>query len=440
MLRDLFAAGRSSTPSPTWPAWRPCGTAFDHPLLYADVNVQGSASTCSTPPAWPGTSPPCVLASPPAACTAGTRPSRSRRPAAADHPLAPYPASKRAMELFAHSYAHLYGLPITTVRFFNVYGPHGRPDMMPWQWTLEHPGRQAAHPLRRPATSAATGRTSTTSSPGSSLALDKRLANEVLNLGCGSPVANLAFVNILERLLGKEVGHHRRRRADAGQRAADHLRRREQGEGAARLRAEGAGGRGAAAVHRVDAGGADHMRRLWSFIAITAAITSGVVAAASVALHIRSAYVADEVWFSSDSGCRIIVVDWSRGSLAAVFLLSPCNVRFSEEMPRFRTIKHRRPFELTAVMDQARLGELGWRVSYAIGNNGLARSGRSFYVQLPLPVVAAAAALPLTWFVLVRVGRSKRRPGRCVRCGYDLRATPGRCPECGAAAVAERPI
>ena len=45
--------------------------------------------------------------------------------------------SKRAMELMAHCYHHLWKMPTTIVRFFNVYGPHGRPDMMPWQWTLD---------------------------------------------------------------------------------------------------------------------------------------------------------------------------------------------------------------------------------------------------------------------------------------------------------------
>jgi UDP-glucuronate 4-epimerase len=47
----------------------------------------------------------------------------------ADHPLAIYAASKRATELMAHSYSHLYGLPTTGLRFFTVYGPWGRPDM-----------------------------------------------------------------------------------------------------------------------------------------------------------------------------------------------------------------------------------------------------------------------------------------------------------------------
>ena len=48
---------------------------------------------------------------------------------AADHPVSLYAATKRANELMAHSYSHLYGLPTTGLRFFTVYGPWGRPDM-----------------------------------------------------------------------------------------------------------------------------------------------------------------------------------------------------------------------------------------------------------------------------------------------------------------------
>jgi UDP-glucuronate 4-epimerase len=46
-----------------------------------------------------------------------------------DHPLSLYAATKKANELMAHTYAHLYGLPTTGLRFFTVYGPWGRPDM-----------------------------------------------------------------------------------------------------------------------------------------------------------------------------------------------------------------------------------------------------------------------------------------------------------------------
>ena len=46
-----------------------------------------------------------------------------------DHPVSMYAATKKANELMAHTYAHLYGLPCTGIRFFTVYGPWGRPDM-----------------------------------------------------------------------------------------------------------------------------------------------------------------------------------------------------------------------------------------------------------------------------------------------------------------------
>ena len=46
-----------------------------------------------------------------------------------DHPVSLYAATKKANELLAHSYSHLYNLPATGLRFFTVYGPWGRPDM-----------------------------------------------------------------------------------------------------------------------------------------------------------------------------------------------------------------------------------------------------------------------------------------------------------------------
>lgn len=52
-----------------------------------------------------------------------------------DHPVSLYAATKKANELIAHSYAHLYGLPCTGLRFFTVYGPWGRPDMAAFLFT-----------------------------------------------------------------------------------------------------------------------------------------------------------------------------------------------------------------------------------------------------------------------------------------------------------------
>ncbi len=52
-----------------------------------------------------------------------------------DHPLSLYAATKKSNELMSETYAHLYRLPQTGLRFFTVYGPWGRPDMMPWRFT-----------------------------------------------------------------------------------------------------------------------------------------------------------------------------------------------------------------------------------------------------------------------------------------------------------------
>ena len=52
-----------------------------------------------------------------------------------DHPVSLYAASKKANELMAHTYSHLYGLPTTGLRFFTVYGPWGRPDMALFKFT-----------------------------------------------------------------------------------------------------------------------------------------------------------------------------------------------------------------------------------------------------------------------------------------------------------------
>lgn len=54
---------------------------------------------------------------------------------AVDHPVSLYAATKKANEVMAHSYSHLYSIPTTGLRFFTVYGPWGRPDMAPFLFT-----------------------------------------------------------------------------------------------------------------------------------------------------------------------------------------------------------------------------------------------------------------------------------------------------------------
>jgi UDP-glucuronate 4-epimerase len=105
------------------------------------------------------------------------------------------------MELFAYTYHHLWGLPTTILRFFNVYGPHGRPDMMPWRWTEQIlQGEtltlyQGGH-LQRDWTYI------DDIVAGFLAALDAGLSYEIVNLGCSRPVENLRIVQILEEILG----------------------------------------------------------------------------------------------------------------------------------------------------------------------------------------------------------------------------------------------
>lgn len=175
--------------------------SVQHPLIYGAANVQGSMNLLDA--ARHIGKPRMVLASTGSVYGADT-PVPFVETAPADRPLAPYPASKRAMELFAHSYHHLWGLPTTVLRFFNVYGPHGRPDMMPWQWT-----QAILHD--KPLTLYNGGHLKRDWTyiddilSGFIAALDTGLEWEILNLGRGNPVENVEFVRVLERLLDRQA-------------------------------------------------------------------------------------------------------------------------------------------------------------------------------------------------------------------------------------------
>ncbi len=139
-----------------------------------------------------------------------------------DHPLSLYAATKKANELMAHTYSHLYGLPTTGLRFFTVYGPWGRPDMALFLFTRQilagepidvfnhgrHtrdftyiddivegvirtldqiPGPDPAFDPRRP-------------NPGSSSA-----PYRVYNIGNHAPVELARYIEILEECLGRKA-------------------------------------------------------------------------------------------------------------------------------------------------------------------------------------------------------------------------------------------
>lgn len=121
---------------------------------------------------------------------------------APDFPLAPYPASKRAAELFGYSYHQLFGLNVTVLRFFNVYGPFGRPDMMPLKAIEAILNNQVitvydGGSLQRDWTYV------DDIVAGIAAALERPTGYRVINLGCGAPIALTEFIRIYERLIGK---------------------------------------------------------------------------------------------------------------------------------------------------------------------------------------------------------------------------------------------
>ncbi|AUH01507.1 NAD-dependent epimerase [Prodigiosinella confusarubida] len=142
-----------------------------------------------------------------------------------DHPVSLYAATKKANELMAHSYSHLYGIPTTGLRFFTVYGPWGRPDMALFKFTKSI---LAGNPIdiynhgdmRRDFTyitdivdgvvsivnkvpvadstwTVENGSPATSSAP-----------YRVYNIGYGSPVKLMDFVTALENALGIEAKKH----------------------------------------------------------------------------------------------------------------------------------------------------------------------------------------------------------------------------------------
>lgn len=119
-------------------------------------------------------------------------------------PLAPYPASKIAGELMGYTYHNLFNLSFTAVRFFSVYGPRGRPDMMPYMITdsIVHDKTfklYDAGEMWRDWTYV------DDIVRGVIAALETPLGYERVNLGRGEPVRMADFVVLIERLVGKEA-------------------------------------------------------------------------------------------------------------------------------------------------------------------------------------------------------------------------------------------
>lgn len=122
----------------------------------------------------------------------------------ADRPLAPYPASKRSAELLGHSYHHLHGVDFTALRFFTVYGPRGRPDMMAYK-VLDSIFLGKQVPLYNGGNMHRDWTFVSDIVAGVIGAADRRLGYEIINLGRGEPVLLKDFVDYIEKLAGKKA-------------------------------------------------------------------------------------------------------------------------------------------------------------------------------------------------------------------------------------------
>ena len=185
--------------------------SVDDPRFYYDVNLGGTLTLLGA--AHVAGCPDFVLASTSSAYGSSTRlPFTEDDPA--DRPLAPYPASKRSAELLGHSFHHLHGTRFTALRFFTVYGPRGRPDMLTYK---------LLDAIR-------TGRELELFDGGRMLrdwtfvgdivagvlgAVDAKLGYEVVNLGRGMPSLVSDYIAVFENITGKKVPFHEAPRLEA---------------------------------------------------------------------------------------------------------------------------------------------------------------------------------------------------------------------------------
>lgn len=121
-----------------------------------------------------------------------------------DRPLQPYAAAKRAAEILGFSYHHLFGMNLTVLRFFTVYGPNGRPDMMAYLLADSiTKGREI--PLYDNGQMYRDWTYVDDTVSGIVSALDRPLGYEIINLGRGEPILLRDFVAIMEKLSGRKA-------------------------------------------------------------------------------------------------------------------------------------------------------------------------------------------------------------------------------------------
>jgi UDP-glucuronate 4-epimerase len=118
-----------------------------------------------------------------------------------DRPLQPYSAAKRAAEILGYAYHHLFKLNFNAIRFFTVYGPYGRPDMMAYL-VAESITKGTQIPLYEGGRMYRDWTFVEDITDGVMAAIDRPLGYEIFNIGRGEPILLSEFVGMLEHLAG----------------------------------------------------------------------------------------------------------------------------------------------------------------------------------------------------------------------------------------------
>ena len=121
-----------------------------------------------------------------------------------DHPISPYAATKKACELLCHTYHHLYGLNITCIRPFTVYGPRQRPEMAIHKFTRMI-DRGEPIPMYGDGSSKRDYTYIDDLADGILLALDRPLGYAVINLGEESVITLRDLIALIEKNLGRDA-------------------------------------------------------------------------------------------------------------------------------------------------------------------------------------------------------------------------------------------
>lgn len=121
---------------------------------------------------------------------------------AVDHPVSPYAATKKACELLAYTYHHLYNLNVTGLRFFTVYGPNGRPDMAPFKF-IDRVSRGVEIQQFGNGQSSRDYTYIDDIVDGVVRSIDRPHGYEIFNLGKGSGTSLKDFINLVQKHVGK---------------------------------------------------------------------------------------------------------------------------------------------------------------------------------------------------------------------------------------------